>query len=155
RWVQPTSSTTLSTTIDQWNDVLGRPIKVTDPDGVSTTFGYDVLGRLTTMAKNSLPVHFRRRYAWTGDRAAGTFPNTSDEVYDGTLAQLAISNQKGQPSRVRRITHFMNGLMEPMFDAVPSGNPGAGTPRYRISGWKERDERGRTSKTFEPFYSTT
>ena len=155
RFMRPTESTQLDWTIDDWDNVIARPLRMTGPDGVTSVLHYDGFGRVTSEAKNDLPPHIRHAYAWAGDHLSGTRPSEAIDVFDGDQSALAASKQKGHEVRFRRTVRVYSGLMEPLYESTNANAAGAGATRYLISGWKERDVLGRTSKSCEAFYSPT
>lgn len=140
-------STTLHWSIE-WDDVLGRVQQVIAPSGTVDHYTYDDFGRLLSAAKDSLPPHHRYDYAWSV--AGGTYPTTTEWWFDGDTGELASGAQPWPSgSKWRGVTHVMNGLFEPLYTSVPTGNG-----QYKISDYVTRDGRGRVNQAFAPFYAT-
>jgi RHS repeat-associated protein len=125
-----------------WDQALGKPRTLTDPNGDVTTATYDELGRLVALAQNTLPPHMRFAYDWTAPR-----PRTTTYFFDGaesTLPALAQAWQAGAPWR--QTVTVLGSAGEDRFGATRLGD------RWIVSGWKEHDDRGRLVSLSEPFY---
>ncbi|MBI4510664.1 MAG: VCBS repeat-containing protein [Deltaproteobacteria bacterium] len=67
----------------EWDDVLGQPLVLTDPNGSTTEARYDALGRVYSVARDGRPPHLHYRYEW-----AGPMPRTITYEFDGPPEEL-------------------------------------------------------------------
>jgi YD repeat-containing protein len=141
--VTPVAGTTLTWTAT-WDDVRGLPSTVQDPNSDITQLGYDTVSRISTLALNSAPAHIHYDYNWAAPR-----PSTTAWSFDARVSTLASSTWPTGAGWRGAVT-YTNGAGESLFSstALASNN-------YILSGWTERDERGRTVLTAEPFFVTS
>ena len=127
-----------------WDDVRGLPSTVRDPNADTTQLGYDSVSRISTVALNSAPAHIHYEYNWVTPR-----PSTTTWSFDGRTSTLASSTWPTGAGWRGAVT-YANGAGESLFvaTALASNN-------YILSGWTERDERGRAVLTAEPFFVTS
>lgn len=116
-----------------WDQVLGKPLTLTDPNGDVTRVAYDALGRVETMAVNDDAAHVRYEYAWFAPR-----PTTTTFVNDGRTAD-------GPWRETRAVA---NGAGEALYAATRLEGD-----TFITSGWTERDGRGRVTVAADAFYS--
>ncbi len=117
-----------------WDPVQDLPIRVTGPDGIPTHAAYDALGRLESLATGSRPPHVIHSYEWTAPR-----PMTRTRSYGGAASDVAepppdfVAGSGWRESAV-----VSDGAGESLYGATR-----ASASTWLISGWIERDERGR------------
>jgi RHS repeat-associated protein len=138
----PRAGLTLTWNLD-WDRVTGQALSMTDPNGDVTSTAYDSLLRPIAQSQNGQPPHIRYVYNWSSPR-----PSTVTYSYDGLPSELA--SRAGQ---------FANG---PPWRQIVEVNDSAGAAlysatrmsptRWLISGWQDRDVRGRAVASTEPFY---
>jgi RHS repeat-associated protein len=127
-----------------WDAVRQLPTSVTDASGAVTNLTYDPLGRVATVALGSAPAHIRYQYDWSAQP-----PTTTTFVFDGAEANLG--NWTGgyvQGAGWRQTMAVANGAGEALFSATRLT-----TGRWIISGFTERDGRGRTARVFDSFHA--
>lgn len=125
-----------------WDEVLGLPTSLTDPNGDATSIAYDPLGRPVAISQNGGPAHARFEYAWAAPR-----PQTISYTFDGApdaLPALAGAYAAGAPWR--QTVTVANGGGESLYAAVRLD-----AAQWIISGWKDRDGRGRAVAVVDPF----
>ena len=91
--VSPTSGQTLSWSAE-WDEVLGLPVEVTDPNGVTHEIGYDDLGRLETTGLRGQSPNVTYLYDWTAPR-----PRTTKLLNDGVAGDrmaITVHNSRGE-----------------------------------------------------------
>jgi len=125
-----------------WDQPRGSVATVTDPNADVVSVTYDAVNRPSTLSINGACPHIRYDYEWTAPT-----PKTTTSVFDGTPTDLVAECSSG--AHWRSTTAVANGAGEPLFSTVPLGG------QFIVSGWKERDERGRVIRTAEPFYAPT
>jgi RHS repeat-associated protein len=127
-----------------WDDVLGLPKTVTDPNGVATTAAYDSLGRQLTAATDGKNPHIIYSYDWSAPK-----PVTWTYLWDQTLASTPAVSAGQAPSGTgwRQSVLVANGAGEDLFSATKLSDT-----RWIVSGWKERDSRGHVVVHGDPFY---
>jgi len=125
-----------------WDNVIGQPTFLTDPNGDVTGVVYDDLARPLAISINAAPPHALFIYDWTPPR-----PRTTSCSWDRSLTSLPPQGQ-GCPGGAgwRTVVAVANGAGEDLYASTPLGD---GT--FIISGWKERDERGQVVLQAEPF----
>jgi YD repeat-containing protein len=128
-----------------WDNVIGQPLAMSDPNGDTTQVTYDELGRQTSLASNGGPAHARFIYDWTAPR-----PRNTTCTWDGMLA-TAPAGGAGCPGGAgwRTVVAVVDGAGEDLYASTAVGDG-----RFVISGWKERDDRGLVTLQAEPFYAT-
>jgi RHS repeat-associated protein len=141
--VSPSTGKTLTWNMT-WDNVLGQPKTVTDPNGVVTAVTYDSLGRQVTAAADGKNPHIIYRYEWTAPK-----PHTTTYQWDQTLdtAPLVPSGQVPSGMGWRQSVLVANGGGEDLFSATRLTDT-----RWIVSGWKERDSRGHVVVHGDPFY---
>ena len=107
---------------------LGRPATSTDPNGVVTTYAYDGLGRVTSVAVGAASPHTTYAYEWSAPR-----PRVTTTHLDATIAP-----------RVEVAVH--NSAAEPLYTARRL-DAGA----WIVMEWTERDPRGELALRADPF----
>jgi RHS repeat-associated protein len=151
----------------EWDEVLGQPLEMTDANAVTTKVSYDALGRVTGVGVKGRPSHILYQYDWTAPR-----PRTATTMWDGTLASVPGTPALGAvgdppPPGWRKTVSISNGAGEELHSATYLGSANApegtswrapyevGARTWIITGWKERDQRGRVTRVANPFYSPT
>jgi RHS repeat-associated protein len=143
--VTPRAGRTLAWSVD-WDVVLGQPRALTDPNLITTRIGYDGLGRVVEVALADRDPHLRYRYEWQAPR-----PRTISAVWDRELGSEAPATEAGEPPAGWRVSESVaNGAGEDLYTATYLGEPARRS--YIITGWKERDDRGRVTVVADPFY---
>jgi RHS repeat-associated protein len=129
-----------------WDRRLGKMTGVIDANSVTSTVAYDALGRQISVATNSPDPHLRYVYDLTAP-----YPTVTTYIYDG---ELGTSGQNKDPTLDwgeavgwRQTTLVSNGAGEDRFSATRLAST-----RWIISGWKERDSRGKVVRHGDPFY---
>lgn len=142
--MEPQAGRTLTWT-SAWDDVLGAPQRVTSPDGVVTQMSYDSLGRPDAISVDGAPPHLRYAYDWTAPR-----PRTFTYVFDGDPSALAGSWTGGWSANGawRESVSVSDGSGQSLYTATRLE-----AARWAVSGWRDRDTRGRTIFRSEPFYA--
>ncbi len=128
-----------------WDNALGLPKTMTEPNQVSTTIEYDELGRYVGARVGAYPEHIRYVYNWTAPR-----PTTTTYVYDGELETnpgVDPTTDWENATGWRQTTLVANGAGEDLFSATRLA-----TNRWIVSDWKERDSRGKVVLHGDPFY---
>jgi RHS repeat-associated protein len=116
-----------------WDEALGVPIQMTDPDGVVTRVTYDGLARPTSRALGTSPPHTVWRYGWNQPR-----PYTDSFTFEGALGAVTALPQPWVSGAGWRYTRAVaNGAGEPLFSATRLGSG------WIVGSWIERDARGR------------
>jgi RHS repeat-associated protein len=94
-----TNALSQATTVTSW-DWRGAPLSVTDPNGVITTFTYDIHGRLTQAIVNpgSTQSEYQFQYDAVGDLTLVTLPMgaTLAYVYDAGRRMTKVTNVRGE-----------------------------------------------------------
>jgi RHS repeat-associated protein len=140
--VTPQAGTTLTWTMD-WDEDRGLPETLTDPAGVVTTVSHDELGRLATLAEGTNPAHTHYVYDWTAP-----YPTTTTFTFDKSVAALgAFSGSFVEGSGWRQMSTVANGAGEALFSATRLADD-----RWAVSGWTERDHRGRPIRSVDAFH---
>jgi YD repeat-containing protein len=127
-----------------WDDVRGLISTLRDPNADTTQLGYDAVNRTSTVALNGAPAHIHYDYAWAAPR-----PSTTTWSFDGRAANLSTSTWPTGAGWRGSVT-YSNGAGEALFTAAALSST-----NYVLSGWTERDERGRVVLTAEPFYAAS
>jgi RHS repeat-associated protein len=141
--VSPETGRTLTWTMG-WDNVLGLPLSLTDPNGVTTALGYDSLGRLETLALGTASPHLRYVYDWTGPR-----PRTLTYTFDGAPEALEGSwtGSWVEGGKWRESVMVANGAGERLYTATRLK-----PARWILSDWQERDARGKVTYRADAFY---
>src|SRR5262249_24952799 len=125
-----------------WNDVLGVPATLTDPNGVVTQASYDALGRIISLAHAGAPAHQVFVYDWRAPR-----PLSYSYQFDGAPESLtAFSGSWAPGTGWRQQVEATNGAGEVMFKA--SRLDGS---QWIVSEFKQRDGRGRVVSIADAF----
>jgi hypothetical protein len=143
--VSPDNGTTNLSWGMTWDNALGLPKTMTDPNQVNTTVDYDDLGRYIGARVGSNPQHIRYVYEW-----AAPMPRTTTYVYDGELGTILPTDPtQDWPNATgwRQTTLVANGAGEDLFSATRLA-----TSRWIISDWKQRDSRGKVVLHGDPYY---
>jgi YD repeat-containing protein len=132
-----------------WDHVRDRIHTVTDPNTNVTDVEYDHLGRPISVALGAFSPHIHYGYQW-----APPLPSTTSWVFDGDATALGTEGPTWPVGpHWRSTTSVTNGATEALFSTTPVttsvGN------QFIVSGWKQRDERGQTVQSAEPFYVST
>jgi RHS repeat-associated protein len=135
-------ATTHLTWLLRWDNVLGKPLELTDPSGNRAQVSYDALGRPTAVAYNGAAPHLIYNYNWVAPR-----PTTTTFTFDGAPAQLGPFGGWQPASGWRQEATVSDGAGNPLFKATRLD-----TSRWIIEGWRTRDERGRVVTMTAPFY---
>jgi RHS repeat-associated protein len=163
--VIPTAGGSPLTWTMSWDPVLGQPLTLTDPNSDTTNVTYDSLGRVTGIGVNGQPSHIMYQYDWTAPR-----PRTATLVWDKSLEEgvqplSTLGSIDSAPlTDWRKTVAVANGAGEDLYSATYLGEQSAanqqwvgpyeqGARTWIISGWKERDQRGRVVRVADPFYS--
>ena len=109
-----------------------------------SAFGYDAVGRPSTVGLNGNSPHVRYEYHWSPP-----LPRTTTWVFDGRGRFRVRGANVAVGPHWRSTTSVANGAGEPLFATTPLGS------QFIVSGWKERDERGQVVRSAEPFYAPT
>ena len=126
-----------------WDDVLDLPVSTIDPGDTETRVTYDAMGRLETVALGDRPPHLHYQYDWAAPRAV-----TRSFSFDGADDDLGAFPGGFIAGRGWRETVIVaNGVGETLFTALRLADA-----RWIVSGWKERDARGRVVAVSDPFY---
>jgi RHS repeat-associated protein len=128
----------------QWDNVLGQPLRLTDPNGDYTEVTYDPLGRLETVASNGAAPHLRYVYDWTAPR-----PRVLTYSFDGAPNTLAGSWTGGWQAggKWRESAAIFNGAGETLYSALRLGSS-----QWIVSDWQEHNERGQVGFVADSFY---
>jgi RHS repeat-associated protein len=113
-----------------------------DARGHVTQASYDDVGRVVSLARNGQAAHANFAYQWVAPR-----PWTTSFVFDAAktaLPALATSWRAGAPWRESVLVS--NSAGEELYGATKLG------ARWIVSGWKDRDPRGRVVAVADPFY---
>jgi YD repeat-containing protein len=121
-----------------WDPLIDQIRTVTDPNADLTSVGYDALGRVSTISLNGASPYAAYSYDWSAPT-----PRTTT-----TLIEHAPSSECTPAAR--QITAVSNGLGETLYKATQ-----ASANQWIISGWNERDERGKVVLAAEAFFSPT
>ena len=111
-----------------WDPVLGRPLAISDPNGVTHEIRYDDLGRPTSIGLAGKTAHTRYAYRWNAPR-----PETETTFFDGAAGKrstVAVHNSRG----------------ETLYEAQSMGRSA-----WIISDYTQRDARGQVAFVAEPF----
>jgi RHS repeat-associated protein len=118
----------------EWDDTLGQPTRLTDPNGLVTQVSYDSLGRPLAISNAGFPAHLNYVYDWTT-----TPPRTTTFQFDGKPEELVAFAGTWTPgSRWRQTVAVYNGAGEDLYSATRLD-----ASRWIVGGWKERDAKGR------------
>lgn len=147
--VQPAPGQTLSWSM-QWDDVSGLPKNLTDPNSQTSFVKYDSLGRVVAVGQGTGHAHIRFRYDWQPRTASMPGPNTTTLTWDGTLA--SVPETTNDADHWRESVSVSNGAGEELFQAARLARTSSAHD-WIISGWKERDTRGRVALLADPFYA--
>jgi YD repeat-containing protein len=128
-----------------WDNVLGLPSTLTDPNGDTSVAGYDELGRQVSLAVNGGAPYLHNVYDWIAPE-----PHTTTCSWDRDFGQIPADGS-GCPGGTgwRTTVVVTNGAGEELFSSTPLGDG-----RSIIGNWKERDVRGEVALSAESFYST-
>jgi YD repeat-containing protein len=127
-----------------WDRVIGAPSTLTDPNLDYAYAEYDTLARIKKISENGTTPHSCFSYDWTAPH-----PQSTTWVFDGPTSALASEPCPTGP-HWRQTLSVSNGAGEALFGATPAGDGS-----WIISGWKERDARGRVTLMVEPFSANT
>lgn len=120
-------------------DVHGRPLSMTDPNGLVTTMSYDLRGRLLTRDVGGLVT--RHAYDAAGLLTRTSHPDGTWTDYEHDAAQRLVGVRSNTGERIAYTLDRKNGLVrEEVFDA-------SGTS-VRVRRWT-RDPQGRVADTFD------
>lgn len=125
-----------------WDQTRDLPTSMIDPSGVDTRVAYDPLARMITVGLGS--GHPYRHYVYDWNAPA---PSTRTYSFAGDVTQTPVFGGAFAPGVWRESAVVTNGAGEKMFDAVRLESA-----RWIISGWQERDGRGRTVVVADPFH---
>jgi RHS repeat-associated protein len=124
-----------------WDQVRDLPTSVVDPSGVDTRVTYDELGRLKTVALGTHNPHLHYVYDWTAPT-----PSTHEYSFAGEVTATPVFGGAFASGQWRESVAVANGAGEALFGAVRLE-----PAHWIISGWRERDARGRTVVVASPF----
>lgn len=126
-----------------WDDVRGLAISSTDPAGVVTNVAYDALDRPVSLAHGSSSPYTYYQYDWSS-----ALPLTRTFIFDGDEANLS-SWSGGWAAGVawRESVAVANGAGKPVLSAIRLD-----TSTWIVSGMRDRDQRGRTTRVYDAFY---
>jgi YD repeat-containing protein len=128
-----------------WDNVIGQPVTLTDPNGDVSRVGYDQLGRVIALSVNDAAPYARTIYEWLPPQ-----PRTTSCLWDGPLDQVPADGS-GCPGGAgwRTTVAVANGAAEELFSSTTLRDG-----RFIVSGWSERDARGQIVLSADAFYST-
>lgn len=114
----------------EWDRVIGKPVALSDPNGVKQGWTYDGLGRLKTTSVNDVTYQIHN-YFW-----ASPTPKQTTLIFDGDINQDGVVNSND----TRVIISVANSAGEPLFKAtaLESG-------RWLLNEGKRYDMRGNVS----------
>jgi RHS repeat-associated protein len=125
-----------------WDEVRSLATGMTDPNTVQTRIAYDALDRVTSVGIGDRPAHVHYAYDWTAPR-----PTTRTYAFAGPLDGVGAFPGSFTVGLWREAATVTNGAGEPLFSAIRA-NPS----QWIVSGWKDRDARGRTTQVDDAFY---
>lgn len=124
-----------------WDEIRELPTSVVDPSGTDTHVGYDALGRMKSVALGANNPHLHYSYDWSAP-----FPSTRVFSFAGEVTQVPVFSGTFASGAWRESIAVANGAGEKLFEALR-----AAPARWVVSGWQERDARGRTIVVGDPF----
>lgn len=147
--VVPAQNETLTWSMT-WDDISSLPKNLTDPNQLQSYVEYDSLGRVSAVGQGSHSAHIRFRYDWQPRTALMPGPNTTTLTWDGPLSTVPASTS--DTDHWRESVSVSNGAGEELFQASRLARTNSAHD-WIISGWKERDQRGRVVLVADPFYA--
>jgi RHS repeat-associated protein len=128
-----------------WDNVLGVPTAITDPNGIVNHMRYDALGRVSGISTGAAPEHIVYAYDWSAP-----FPKTYSYASDGASAELTAFNGWTSGGKWRESVKVSNGRGETRYSAVRLADS-----QWIIADYRERDPNSRVTFVGEPIYASS